>query len=445
MPLDDRAAEDKAKELLSFRLHESSRLDRMHSYLRGNYRFKWLPTDIPEEVKRIAEISRINVMRFIINTPVQSMMVDGFRAPDGKDEPGWDLWQRNKMDARQIGVHRAALAYGASYATVLPGDPVPVIRGASPRKLTAVYGEDDDWPEYALEKRRQIANGSSEVKKYLYRLYDKTSTYWLENEEGSEKFELVKTEDHNAGITPVVRFLADEDLDEEVIGEVEPHIPLQDQINFTTFGLLVAQHYGAFKQRFIIGWLAETETEKLKAEASRLMMFDDAPDDVEIGQFDQTDLDGYIKSRESTIRFLSTLSQTPVHELLGTIANLSAEALVAARDSTNRFDNEKKTLLGERHEQLLTLGTELMGKKTNPAAWVRWRDMEPRSLAQAADALGKMASTLGIPQEELWERIPGVVQQELERWKLAAAKQKADAPKFVQPTEPAPAPDPEEQ
>jgi hypothetical protein len=41
-------------------------------------------------------------------------------------------------------------------------------------------------------------------------------------------------------------------------GQVAPLMPIQDQIDLTTFGLLVAQWYGAFKQRWAIGWAPRT-------------------------------------------------------------------------------------------------------------------------------------------------------------------------------------------
>jgi hypothetical protein len=40
--------------------------------------------------------------------------------------------------------------------------------------------------------------------------------------------------------------------------------------------------------------------------------------------------------------------------------------------------------------------------------------MESRSLAQAADALGKLATMLNVPVELLWEKIPGFTQQDVE-------------------------------
>jgi hypothetical protein len=46
---------------------------------------------------------------------------------------------------------------------------------------------------------------------------------------------------------------------------------------------------------------------------------------------------------------------------------------------------------------------------------VLWRDMESRSLSQAADALGKLADSLGVPVEMLWEKIPGWTQNDTTR------------------------------
>jgi hypothetical protein len=56
------------------------------------------------------------------------------------------------------------------------------------------------------------------------------------------------------------------------------------------------------------------------------------------------------------------------------------------------------------------------------AAQVVWRDTSARSLAQTVDALGKLVTMLGVPPQELWERVPGVTQTDVERWKKAASE-----------------------
>jgi len=399
--------------LLEWRNGEQHRIDRVYRYWRNQQTFHWLPSGVPLEVRRMADISRVNVLKFVVDAAAQAMYVDGFRQPRaGENEPVWSVWQANRMDARQIELHRAALAFGAAYMVVLPGDPVPAMRPASPRKMTVVYGEDEDWPMWALEKRSTSAGE-------LYRLFDEEAVYWLGRDEPHDRLTLIDTAEHAAGVVPVVRFRDQGEIDGETLGQVEPHIPLQDQINLTTFSLLVAQHYGAHRQRYIIGWLAESEEQALKASAQRLWTFEDDPDDVKVGEFEQTDLSGYIESREASLRHLAALSQTPVHEMLGQMANLSAEALVAARDSHNRKLSEHQAMAGESHEQTLQLAGALSGVPVEADAWVRWRDMEGRSLAQTADALGKLAEQLGIPARALWDRAAealGASQQEVEQW-----------------------------
>lgn len=413
MPLTEKEAVEQTRALLDVRTQEKSgRLDKIHAYLTNTQRLAWLPSSVPTEVKQIATISRVNMLRFVVKAAVQAMYVDGYRAPrEADDEAAWDIWQRNRMDARQIGVHRAGISYGAAYVTVLPGDPVPVLRGASPRQMTAVYGDDDEWPRFALEKLRSGR----------FRLIDEEAVYTMEASDGSPSdVKWLRTQEHGAGVTPVVRFRDTDDLDDPVLGVVEPLMALQDQINLTTFGLLVAQHYGAFRQRYIIGWLAESEEEKLKASASKLWTFEDSKDEVQVGEFQQTDLSGYISSREASLRHLATVSQTPAHELLGQLVNLSAEALAAAESSHRRAITETQTVMGEAWEQVLALGAQYTGAQADPSSYVRWKDTEARSMSQMADALGKLATMLGVPPQELWERIPGVSQQEIERWKEAA-------------------------
>lgn len=418
MALSQKEVVAQATLMLKWRSSEYYRLKCIHDYLRGIQAFTWIPSSPAEEVRKIANLARVNMLGLVVDSVAQSMYVDGYRAPKGADDaPAWELWQRNRMDARQIGVHRAGLAYGLSYVTVLPGDPVAVIRGVSPLNMTCLYGEDDEWPLWALEKRHSdTMDGSA-----LYRLFDDEMSYWVSvNGSGTPSF--VSSEVHGMGVVPVVRFRAIDDLDDECRGEIEDLIPLQDQIDVTTFGLLVAQHYGAFRQRYILGWLAESETESLKAGAAKLWTFEERPDEIKVGEFDQTDLKGYIDSREATIRHLASVSQTPAHELVGQLVNLSAEALAAAEASKRRKVTERETMFGESWEQVLELGGQIEGYDVDAQAEVRWRDTEARALAATVDALGKMAQMLMIPPEMLWERVPGVSQQDVERWKSAAAQ-----------------------
>lgn len=412
-----------AKDLAKLREDYSKRLQLIHDYLRDDPNDRrhlgGLPAGAPADVVRLARISRVNLMKYVVAARVQNMYVDGFQTPaSGDNVDQWRAWQRNKMDARQIGVNRAGLSFGASYCVVRPsdGDAEPVLRGASPRQLTAGYMEaDDDWPHAVLWQRKNS-----------WLLIDDQAFYELRGEPGA--WEITDNIlEHNATydgepVCPVVRFRDTDDLDDPCRGIVEPHIALQDQINITSFGLQVAQHYGAFRQRYILGWLAETEESALKMGADKLMMFEDGPEEIKVGEFAQTDVRGHIESREASIRHLATVSQTPVHELLGDMVNLSAEALEAAKASQQGAISENRIVMGEAYEQTLNLAGETMGIAPDPSASVTWQDTRVRSLTEAATAFGLLVEKLGVPASELWDRIPGVAQHEVAQWRQALAE-----------------------
>ena len=359
MALSQSAAIAQTKRMLEWRAADADRLERLYGYVRNRQRFLWLPAAAPLEVRRIAEMSRVNVLGLVVDSVTQSMYVDGYRAPKTEEEaPAWSIWQRNRLDARQMGVHRAGVSYDVSYVTVLPGDPVAVIRGVSPRNMTAVYGEDDDWPMWALEKMRSAVKG-----KALYRLFDDTHVYYTQADSGGG-VEYVSDEAHDLGKVPVVRFLAKDDLDDEVTSALEDLIPIQDQINLTTFGLLVVQHYGAFPQKWIAGWMADTADEKVQVAANKVLTFEDP--DTKLGEFAAADLSGYIESRRDSLRNLAAISQTPAHALRGELINLSAEALAAAEQTERRKVTEYETMFGESWEQVLALAAQIENEETDP-------------------------------------------------------------------------------
>lgn len=420
MPLTKKEAVALARDLLAIRAGEKDHLDKIHTYWRGKQALPVIPTGVPTEVKRMAEMSRINVIKLAVNIPAQALFVDGIRSAQSiENDPAWEIWQANKMDAHQTAIHRAAVAYALAYTVVLPGTPHSVIRGASPRAMTTIYGEDPEWPLYALEVFRS-------GKDTLYRLYDDTSVYYLdeqtENPDPGHTWTPGYIEDrvHALGVTPVVRYRNIEDLDDEALGEVEDLMPLQDQMDFTTFDLLVAQHFSAFRQRYVIGWTSDDENAKAKAAASRLMTFDDGPDDIKLGEFDQTDLSGYLDSRQATLEHMATIGQIAPQHLMGKLINLSAEALAAAEAGQQRKQNAVETTFGESHEQTIRLAAAAEGIKVDDDAEVRWRDTEARAFASTVDGLGKLATMLNVPVEMLWEKIPNWTQQDVENAKALA-------------------------
>lgn len=435
MALSEGEVIDAAKKLLELREGEQRRLRKIAAYMKGDASSVYVPKGARQEYKWLIRRAKVNVLPLVVTVVAQALFVDGYR-PAGSDAnaKAWDIWQANRLDARQHGLHRAALKYGVAYAVVMPGKPVPVIAPKSPRRLTAFYADpvEDEWPEYAIEETtRHTLKGKIKT----IRLYDDRHRYELEaHERDGGKLRLVKPEEHRLGVCPVVRYVNGDDLDGDdcVRGEVEPLLEMQDQLNSTTFNLLMAQQYAAFRQRWVTGMVPTDEEGVAKAPfaaaVDRLWVAEDT--DVKFGEFSATDLSGYLQSAEATVRHIATVSQTPPHHLLGQMANLSAEALAAAESGLQRKISERKSSFGESHEQTLRLAALAAGDRKgweDTAAQIVWRDTEARALASTVDALGKLTQMLQIPPQELWERIPGVTQTDVARWKKAAKEADAKA------------------
>lgn len=375
-------------------------------------------------------------MPLVVNGVAQALYVEGYRRSDATTPAGgWQWWQANGLDARQSAIHRAALSYGTAYVTVTPGiddlgTAMPQVRGVSPRRMLAVYDDDaDDWPVWALRvDPSQVGND----KRWLLRLYDDTAVYFLSVDPHGDRPEYIETRTHDVGLCPVVAFRDVPDLEGRATGEVEPLIPVQDRLNQTIFDTLVAQTFGSFKVRHVSGMAPQVDEHgnprPLHVDQRRFLMAADP--DTRWGQLDETDLRPLLDSADAAMRHMAVISQTPPQDLLGNLANLSAEALAAARDGQTRKRVECEHLFGEAWEQTLRLAAHVGGDRDGArdrAAQVTWRDVEARSLVQVADALGKIATQLGVPAEALWSRIPGVTQTDIEQWRtLRTADRAAD-------------------
>lgn len=407
------------------------------------YRWKNEPIRLPRhatpELKQLAELSRVPWLSLVVTATAQSMYVDGYRSNLDPDDtsadrelsPPWQMWLANGMDRRQIAIHRAALAYGYCFETVLPGiDPLTgqkqsVLRGVSPRKMYAAWDDPavDDWPEYAL----QIVDCKGDD--YKVRLLDDEAVHDLTVGGNGGKIEYTgKPRIHDAGVCPVVRFANMLDLEGRASGEVEPFIPLAARINKTSYDRMLTQHFSSWKVRTVAG-MAEPDTEEDAIRAKLKLRQDDllvaADPDTKFGTLDETPLTGFIEAHRHDVETLAAASQTPTHELTGQMANLSAEALAAARASLNQKVVERQKGLGASHAQALRLGAVYTGDDDYAAdvtGRVTWQDMEIRSMSQAVDALGKAATMLMIPPSELWSRIPGVEKSDVEEWKKVAEK-----------------------
>jgi len=375
------------------------------------------------EYRALAANSRTPWPYLVIEAMAQGLQVKGYRSDARREnDDAWGYWQGNGMDRRQHQLHRTALTYGLSYASVsmgidqLTGEPIPLIEGYSPRQFAAFYADTrDEWPACALRATR----GSRGERQYVLWTPDAKTHLVKSPGAGETRYEwlVLGVERFDSPVTPVVRYVNRTDDEGRIWGEVEPIIDLARRLNQTTFDRLVVQRFAAWVVRTISGMTLpedNTESAKLRLAADRILVAEDP--DTKFGSLAASPMDGFISAHDSDLRDFAALTQVPPQMLLGQMANLSAEALNSAKDGFFQKQDLSKTNLGESHEALLRLCTVLDGKELPSRAsrsQIRWADKGAESFAAITDALTKL-KTIGVPAEMLFEKIPGWTAEDVE-------------------------------
>lgn len=429
-------------------LEQRKNVQRIRSWQRGEppagegvYRPK--NQDVNEEYKELEEVAPTPWLDLVVGSSAQAIFLEGVRRPgvDG-NLSSWDVWQENGWDAKQAPLYRAALGDGIAYGTALParsrigGGKTARLKARSALTFAAFYDDDDDefpsWGMHSVPYAVRGNNGTVERGWNVVVIDDEVvhSISCKGNGEEPRDWTYISYEEHFLDVPPIVAYTNLIDLEGKARGEVEPLIPLARRIDQDTFDRLIVQRFGAWKVRFISGMAKPTTEEAARLQAMRLQIQDiliSTNHETKFGTLDETQIDGFIKARDADIRDFAAISQTPPHYLLGSLVNLSAEALAAAEASLMRKIAERQVSFGESHERLFRLAAHIRGDQAEARAYdmeVRWRDMESRSLAQAADALGKLVTMVGVPPEMAMEKIPNWTDTDVAR---AVEKMKSGA------------------
>lgn len=407
----------------------------LENYYAGDHPLPFLSRRAAVRYRRLVEQARTNWPALIVDTVADRMSVEGFRLNTAVDDAAWELWQGSGMDAEQGLVHLDQLVYGLTYVMVWPDETNPTgvrITAESPYQVSHV------WRPGAP---RRVG---AALKAYHDPLSD-TWEAWLFTADEVQRYRASSRNDGGMpadeqwapdgppepsplpGSCLIVPFANRMRTDGKGRSELHGLLTQVDRLNTTVAQRLLAGEYAAFRQRWATGLeVPEDEdgnpVQPFDVAVDRLLVAEDP--NTAFGSFDVTDLRPYIDAVSQDVQHLASVSRTPPHYLLGSMVNLSAEALKAAEAGLVAKVKDRLRSTGESWEYVLRLALELAG--TNPAPnaegygldqlEVVWADPENISEATRMDALTKMQS-LQVPLEALWERMPNTTPTEVARWR----------------------------
>lgn len=382
--------------------------------------------------RKLLRESGANWSRLIVNATAERLQVDGFRF-GAASEAAWAIWQANSMDADGELVQREALAAAVSCVLVQPDPDNPsgvAITGESPLEACVLYEPGSRRRRAAGYKRFTGLDGRTTE---VVITADTIATWGPAGDLPSGEPD---TAVNPARLVGMIEVVPQPQLSGWPSSELDPAISFVDRIETTIWNRLVATDYSAFRQVWGTGVKIPREQGEpgpdgevvryrppFNVGADRLLLNENPAG--RFGSFPESTLSGYLAAVEQDVTHMAAITQTPPHYLLGTLVNLSADAIKAAEAGLVSKVRLRSLHIGEAWEEVMRTALGLIG---NPAAAevgaeVVWRDFETRSIAQLADALLKLKD-IGVPTEVLWEKW-GATQTEIARWRQMLADQQA--------------------
>lgn len=429
-------------------------------YYRGEHPLPFLTPahakKLRTEFRRLLEESRTNFMRLVVDAVEERLRVEGFRpsaSTDARaDKRSWDIWQANQMDAESQPALVDALVKGVAYLSVwktdeddFPSiaveDAMQTIVGYEPgsnfrRRAAALKIWRDDWTgmeranvylpggiykfERAAAKEtatiQDSASTSSSFSEKIVggarRLMGGVSSGWVEMPE-----EFVG---NPVGVVPIIPLRNRPRILVEGESEIADVVQVQNQINGFLFLLALAGYYGAHRQRWAAGFSPMgqqgTSSDTALNTATDSLWWTERPaDEVKFGEFEQTDLSGYISAIEQKILHIAVTTRTPRHYLIEQGQSPSGDAIKSAESGLTKKVERKMRPFGEGLEEAMRLARRFDGEPDAPVdAEVVWADPEIRTEAEITDAAIKKWS-LGLISWQQAVEDCGYTQTQIER------------------------------
>jgi hypothetical protein len=387
-----------------------------------------------------------NWVQVVADSPVERLTAIGIKPANmtEADKESWRVWQTNALDAdSQLGFQGAVT--GKRAFVLVWGNPdddstpdvtfedasqciVAYEPGSRRRRRAALKRWQDGWKDYATLYL------PTEVWKFERPLQrqDKTAQMSdvdveLDSWQPRELFDEPNPQPNPMGVVPMVELPNKPDLVGEPIADVSGVVAMQDAINLLWAQLFTASDYASFPQRIVLGaehpktpildengeQIGERPVDLAKFAVDRVLWI--TGEDAKIAEWQAANLAAYTDVLEVAVGHIAAQTRTPQHYLIGKMANLSGDALIAAETGLVKRVEEKQLWFGQALREMFGLIALAQGNEAKArdirSGTVLWADAESRSQAQLADALLKLRQ-IGFPFEWLAGRY-GLTPQEV--------------------------------
>jgi hypothetical protein len=247
------------------------------------------------------------------------------------------LWQSTQLALDENDAHLAALVCGEGFVIVWP-DGAGVVQGYyhDPRLCHLFY--DSANPRQKRFAAKWWVN-EEDGKRYLTLYYPDRLEYYVssgkaENVSGATAFEPLTPPkaDNPFGVVPVFHLRRQR---RAISSELDNAKPLQDGVNKLLADMMVAAEFGAFRQRYVISQLEPGTLKNAPNEIWTIPAGDGAGQATSVGEFEQTDLAGYLEAIDKLATSIGIITRTTKAYFYAQQGDPSGEALIAMEAALN--------------------------------------------------------------------------------------------------------------
>lgn len=467
-------------------------------YFSGEHRLVFATSRFRQTFGNLFHEFSDNWMGLIVDASVERLNVQGFRfSGDGTsnayegDSDAWDVWRDNDLPSMSDVAHTEAVKLGKSYIFVDPNRSNLTPRGNAtisiehPAQAIVAYEAGNRTRRKAGLKMWTDHTGYVRANVLMHdAIYRFKTTQRVDEKEpsiyprgvytaiygnlfaddymgppvagfGGEATWVPYMDDgfdpvlpHSLGVVPLIPLENNPNLKVGGRSDILPVIPIQDAVNKLVLDMIIASEFASFPQRWATGIEIPKDPEtgaplsdqRFLAAVSRLWTSEDA--DTKFGQFAAADLGNYVKAVEMFIQHLAATTRTPPHYLLGQAGTFpSGDSLAATETGLVAKVKRKHKNFSPAWEEAIRLAFLVKGDpRGRQMVETVWADPEQRIRAARVDAAVKM-STLGVPQDAVWEEL-GASPAQIKRWHQMrqAMGVKEYGPEFAPIPTPPPAP-----
>ncbi|HET7386858.1 MAG TPA: phage portal protein [Nocardioidaceae bacterium] len=419
-------------------LNRLTDIEMYDNYYAGRHPAPWLAPQAQTEFRRLLRMTRSNYMGLVVDATVERQRVQGFRLGDdpAPDRELWRIWQANDFDVEHVQGIRDSTKRGRSFLLVGPNPvdpatPLMWIEDARESAVDYVPGTNrrvraaglklwvDDWTA--------MLNATLYLPDWVYKFHARgkggapsSSTFWQPREVARESWPAPNP----LGVVPLIEM---PNIDRCGVSEIDDVIPIQDRINKTLADRMMSQDFGAFPQKWAIGYPTEDESgnKNTPIDVGRDRMVTSDVAETKFGQWDAAPLDPFSAAKSEDVNDIAARTRTPPQYLLGRMVNIPGNAMEAAESGLVAKVTDRRMLPERSFEEGMRLVRVAAGNALPSDVQIEtdWVDPQFRTEAEKADAAvkkyGAGITTLRQVREDLGYTPAQIARMEAEDEKAA--------------------------